>query len=96
MAKLICPFSAFLAALMLPAASVQAVELQEGAQFSVSPDRTGQRGDIRKALLLYDRGLFGKAREMFCTIAAADGDIDAEGYAVLCSLKMSSARSSIE
>ena len=88
MAKLICPFSAFLAALMLPAASVQAVELQEGAQFSVSPDRTGQRGDIRTALLLYDRGLFGKAREMFCTIAAADGDIDAEGYAVLCSLKM--------
>lgn len=46
-----------------------------------------RRGDFRKAMELLDRGMYDRAGEMFSDIAAATGNIDAEGYGVLCSIK---------
>lgn len=87
MTKLVCSLSAFLAALLLPAA-VSPDALAETVPYTVLQDRTGQRGEFRNALLLYERGMFGKALEKFTAVADRSGDPDAEGYAILCALKM--------
>lgn len=44
----------------------------------------GYGADFRKALALFDRGLYRQARTEFETVAGNEGDILAEGYAVLC------------
>lgn len=87
MTKLVCSVSAFLAALSLNAAAAGSAAPAETVPYAAGPDRTGQRGDFRKALLLYERGMFGKAMEKFGAMADS-GDPEAEGYAVLCALKM--------
>ena len=44
----------------------------------------GYGADFRKALALFDRGLYRQASTEFETVAGNEGDILAEGYAVLC------------
>ncbi|MCQ2146733.1 MAG: tetratricopeptide repeat protein, partial [Bacteroidales bacterium] len=46
--------------------------------------------EYRQALNLYQRGMYEQARSMFESIIAESDDVMAEGYAVLCAVKMQS------
>lgn len=52
------------------------------------PDRTGMRGLFDMARDMYDRGMYDKAGRMFSTVADGTGNIEAEGYSILCMVKM--------
>ena len=88
MTKLFSAAAAIGAALLLSDMShAQPVAYHDDAGVVVQ-DRTGQNGRFRRAMALYERGMYGRAREIFSDVASESGSFEAEGYAVLCSVKM--------
>lgn len=92
MTKLISAAAALIAMLNFGLPSgIRAQEPVLGEERRIDPEEAGINGEgraFRRAMSLYDRGMFGRAREMFSRIAAGGADVEAEGYAVLCALKM--------
>ncbi len=88
MTKLFSAAAAIGAALLLSDMShAQPVAYHDDAGVVVQ-DRTGQNGRFRRAMALYERGMYGRAREIFSDVASESDSFEAEGYAVLCSVKM--------
>lgn len=67
------------AAMGLSPVPEEAVPSGKCAADAVSPD------SFTGALRLYDRGMYGRAREMFEDIYASTGSVEAKGYSILCS-----------
>ncbi len=88
MIRLLATVSVFL--FLVLTSGVMRAETQDGGRTDCfpSPERTGLRGDFRKAKALFDKGMYAVAGEVFNAVAARTGDIEAEGYAVLCAVKM--------